>query len=904
MKRQGRGRGMAVLASLAVSGLWTFVGWSQGSGATAAARRSEAPATRPDGATSPRGIAGRPAGGNTVGVPVTGVRGITETVATIMQRARTRGLGWRPIAFEGEEVRRRPFVPADDPLAPAVPSWPPQPQGFAAAQEVLLPQVAGTNFKAVGTAAGESPFIPPDSMGDVGPTQILVHVNGRIKIFDKTGAVGGLNSDDLSFWDSVRAGQELTDPEVRYDRLTGRWFALIVTFPATNNLVLLAVSSGPTITDASSFTFFSFPIDLGGVGESTNFCDYPGFGVDANALYVGCNMFSGAGLFQHTTGYVIRKSSVLGGGPIVVTPFVDLTGHVTAGPFAPRGIDNDDPLATEGYFIGPDIAFFSRLVLRRVTNPGGTPALSGNLNLAVPTTSLPLTQPASGSTTNLDTSDDRLFTASIHRNKITGATTLWTAHNIAVTSSCVGASNGGGRRNGARWYEIGSLTATPALVQSGTLCDTATTNPRGFIYPSVVVTGQGHMALGSTFAASNLFAGVSAAGRLRTDAPGSTQAPTVLQNGLASYTIAPPPSNLNRWGDYSFTDVDPNDDQTVWTVQEYADSPMNNWAVRVIQLLAPPPASPSGAAPSGVCSGLPSVSVAITGTSASGSGFFDPGSDPGGPGFARRITSTVSGGVTVTGVTFTDPTHLTLTLDTTAASSGPKNVTITNPDGQAAIGSGILTVNPGPAQPAASNNGPVCAGGTLQLTASAIPGATYSWTGPNGFTSSQQNPAIAGASTAAAGTYSVRATVGGCISPAGTTAATIIANQGACNDGNACTTGETCAGGVCGGGSVSTPVEVNDSVALSDNGGVTTISWTDPPGTYSVYRGTRTDGSPWSFNQTCLAPRIGTSSATDSGNPPALTVFFYLVTRVDACGESIPGRDSNGTPEPNPSPCP
>ena len=241
MKRQGRGRGMAVLASLAVSGLWTFVGWSQGSGATAAARRSEAPATRPDGATSPRGIAGRPAGGNTVGVPVTGVRGITETVATIMQRARTRGLGWRPIAFEGEEVRRRPFVPADDPLAPAVPSWPPQPQGFAAAQEVLLPQVAGTNFKAVGTAAGESPFIPPDSMGDVGPTQILVHVNGRIKIFDKTGAVGGLNSDDLSFWDSVRAGQEVTDPEVRYDRLTGRWFALIVNFAPTNNLVLLAV---------------------------------------------------------------------------------------------------------------------------------------------------------------------------------------------------------------------------------------------------------------------------------------------------------------------------------------------------------------------------------------------------------------------------------------------------------------------------------------------------------------------------------------------------------------------------------------------------------------------------------------------------------------------------------------
>jgi hypothetical protein len=57
-------------------------------------------------------------------------------------------------------------------------------------------------------------------------------------------------------------------------------------------------------------------------------------------------------------------------------------------------------------------------------------------------------------------------------------------------------------------------------------------------------------------------------------------------------------------------------------------------------------------------------------------------------------------------------------------------------------------------------------------------------------------------------------------------------------------------------------------------------------------------------------PRVGAawsiaeSSATDSGNPSIGTVFFYLVTRVDACGESIPGQDSGGQASPNPSPCP
>src|SRR6059036_4293600 len=79
----------------------------------------------------------------------------------------------------------------------------------------------------------------------------------------------------------------------------------------------------------------------------------------------------------------------------------------------------------------------------------------------------------------------------------------------------------------------------------------------------------------------------------------------------------------NRWGDYSFTDVDPNDDQTVWTFQEYALDATGtgfggDWAIRAVQLQAPPPATPSGASPSSACQGLSSVNVTITGTSSSG----------------------------------------------------------------------------------------------------------------------------------------------------------------------------------------------------------------------------------------------------------------------------------------------
>jgi hypothetical protein len=101
-------------------------------------------------------------------------------------------------------------------------------------------------------------------------------------------------------------------------------------------------------------------------------------------------------------------------------------------------------------------------------------------------------------------------------------------------------------------------------------------------------------------------------------------------------------------------------------------------------------------------------------------------------------------------------------------------VTETSGAGCVGLGSAVTgTVNAIPSAPTAGNNGPVCPGATLSLTASTVSGATYAWTGPNGFTSSQQNPSIPSATTAATGTYYSTATVDGCTSAAGTTAATV-----------------------------------------------------------------------------------------------------------------------------------
>lgn len=73
---------------------------------------------------------------------------------------------------------------------------------------------------------------------------------------------------------------------------------------------------------------------------------------------------------------------------------------------------------------------------------------------------------------------------------------------------------------------------------------------------------------------------------------------------------------------------------------------------------------------------------------------------------------------------------------------------------------------------AASTSGATCPGGAIALAASGPSGATYAWTGPNGYVSTQRNPVLTNVTASAAGTYTVTVALNGgaCTSTASTTA--------------------------------------------------------------------------------------------------------------------------------------
>ena len=130
----------------------------------------------------------------------------------------------------------------------------------------------------------------------------------------------------------------------------------------------------------------------------------------------------------------------------------------------------------------------------------------------------------------------------------------------------------------------------------------------------------------------------------------------------------------------------------------------------------------------------------------------------------------------VTGIAASGSGNISGTLINTT--NAPITVTFTiTPAANGCSGTSLLatvTVNPAPPTSISANPNPVCTGETMYLSATG--GTSYSWTGPNGFTSSLQNPSRNITSVADGGLYTVAmTTIQGCNS---NLSINVVVNQG------------------------------------------------------------------------------------------------------------------------------
>ena len=170
--------------------------------------------------------------------------------------------------------------------------------------------------------------------------------------------------------------------------------------------------------------------------------------------------------------------------------------------------------------------------------------------------------PQQGTDMRLDTQGDKVLGRVIYR-RIGKQQSYIVVHSVR--------SAGGG--SGVRWYEFrGGKHGSLQLYQQGTYA------PDGDWrwLPGIATDKYGNIGIGYSYGGATHFPGQRFAGRLATDSLGVMGfGEGVLIEGQAAQT------NTLRWEDYTYTAIDPSDDETFWYVGDYLKKDAKNYSTRI-----------------------------------------------------------------------------------------------------------------------------------------------------------------------------------------------------------------------------------------------------------------------------------------------------------------------------------
>ena len=499
-------------------------------------------------------IAAEAGGSTTQGITVTRpVPSASESLSDVQARApfleepspRDRQVPFRRIPRSADTTISSPQLSLS--LSPAAP--------VAAAPEPMAPAF-DSSFAGLGNPT-MGDVVPPDTMGAAGPAHLVTILNSQFGVFNKaTGLVIPNSVVRLeSFWSALdnatgNASQFVFDPKVLYDTNSGRFVAVTLSaHDGPPSWVLIAMSAGSDPTGIWYKVAIRADVNTDNVPQN-NWADYPGLGVDANNIYVTANMFPPVGPFQYTKAWVIQKDqSILNG----------LPGSLTWTEISPISGDSFQPAhsfdgATTEYLIreaGPGTLRLASITGGTMWNDLGTITVTSFASIDLPAA------PQFGNPNGIDTSDIRLLNA-VFRNG-----SLWATHHVLGPSGKVEVA----------WYQINPGPPV-SLVTQGRVNDPV----RWYYYPSITVNSNGDVAIGFTGSSPSEYASAYYTARSITGpAAGVMQPPSLLKTGVAPYfktgqTLGGTGTD-NRWGDFSATVVDPSDNTTFWTLQEYAAAP-------------------------------------------------------------------------------------------------------------------------------------------------------------------------------------------------------------------------------------------------------------------------------------------------------------------------------------------
>lgn len=490
--------------------------------------------------------------------------------------------------------------------------------------------------------------IPPDTHGAAGPNHLMVTLNTQVRYQNRAGAVLGtltLNA----FWQSV-GNPSAFDPKVLYDPYNDRWmFTAVANARQASSSVLIGVSRTNDPTGVwNLYRVDADPTDL-------VWADYPSIGFNRDWIVVQLNMYHiSDNNFDRSHIYAFNKANLYAGGTATFTLFSRSDIGATQVP----AITHDNTLATL-YLLQNWNSANGQLRRYTITGPVGSEVLtlgaliaSGSSWSATPAGGLDFA-PQLGSTRRIQNNDARM------QNLVYRDGRLWCAHTIFLPPGSTP------DHSAVQWW---SLSAAGVIQQRARIED-----PSGFTFyafPTIAVNSTNDALIGFSRFAAGQYAGANYAFRAETDPVNTLRSDFVLKAGEAPYYKIFG-GTRNRWGDYSSTVVDPVNDSDLWTIQEYAATPVGGfdrwgtWWGRIV----PPNFSINATPPSQTVRPGESTTYTVTVTGTTG--------------FSGTVTLTASGLPAGAGASF-DPPSVT--------GSGTSTMTVTTSDGTTTAGTYPITI--------------------------------------------------------------------------------------------------------------------------------------------------------------------------------------------------------------------
>lgn len=429
---------------------------------------------------------------------------------------------------------------------------------------------------------------PPDTHGAIGPNHAVTLLNSGFAVRNKSGGFVLSQIPLAWFWLPVGGspgfpGYLPFDPRILYDQYAQRWVAVSSGNPNNQDgsgasWLLVAVSE---TTDPTGFwNYYAFevfnPFHFG------DWLDDPSLGLDRNNYIIAGNIFQINGPFRHSDVYIFDKSKLIAGVPVAWGTDYSIT-HDPCGDmaFSYQSCHSFLPVnhqySDENFLISEGWTDVNTRRLRYIRfNPifgigaAATVLCAGQVGLTeVGCYNFYLNDgPQPSGCASIEAGVTRLTSNAVLRmDPVTEHPYLWLTHTVGVVASgnCPTDLEPPSRPE-IRWYQFDAEgIPDQRIVQWGQIG-----NPLlHYFYPSIAVNKFECVLLGFSGSSVSNYGSAFYTTRMKQDPPYTMQPVALLKAGVDPYRKLDG-YGRNRWGDYSATCVDPADDQTLWTVQEYA----------------------------------------------------------------------------------------------------------------------------------------------------------------------------------------------------------------------------------------------------------------------------------------------------------------------------------------------